>query len=428
MKIAVIGLGYVGLPLARLFATKYSVVGIDINKERIDELNMCIDRTLEVDEELLKQVLKPSNDDKVGLFYTYDLNDIKDSNFYIVTVPTPVDKYNHPDMKPLLMASHDVGKVISVGDIVVYESTVYPTATEEECVPMIENASGLRFNKDFFVGYSPERVNPSDKIHTIENIKKITSGSTPEVATVIDNVYNSVLLNGTFKASSIKVAEAAKIIENTQRDINIAIVNEFAKIFNLMGINTNDVLDAASSKWNFLPFKAGLVGGHCIGVDPYYLAQKALEYGYNPELILAARRINSGMGKYIAGEVIKLMAKNHIRIDNAKILILGITFKENCTDIRNSRVIDIYNELLSYNTHPYVYDNYANPNEVKNEYGIELINELIPEDKNHYYDAIILAVAHDEFLTYDYDELRYLASIIYDVKGVLDKSLNAYTL
>jgi len=423
MKIAIVGLGYVGLPLARLFATKYSVVGIDINKERVDELNMCIDRTLEVDEELLKQVLKPSNDDKVGLYCTNDLNDVKDSNFYIVTVPTPVDKYNHPDMKPLLMASHDVGKVISIGDIVVYESTVYPTATEEECIPMIELSSGLKYNKDFFAGYSPERVNPSDKVHTIDKIKKITSGSTPEVATLIDNVYNSVLLNGTFKATSIKVAEAAKIIENTQRDINIATINEFAKIFNLMDINTNDVLEAAGSKWNFLPFKAGLVGGHCIGVDPYYLAQKALEYGYNPELILAARRINSGMGKYIATEVIKLMAKNHIRIDNAKILILGITFKENCTDIRNSRVIDIYNELLSYNTHVDVYDNYANPNEVKNEYGIELINK---NDK--IYDAIILAVAHDEFLTYNYDHLTLPSSIIYDVKGVLSKSLNTYTL
>ena len=423
MKIAIIGLGYVGLPLARLFATKYSVVGIDINKERIDELNSGIDKTREVDTDLLKQVLKPSNDDNVGLYCTNDLNDIKDSNFYIVTVPTPVDKYNHPDMKPLLMASHDVGKVISVGDIVVYESTVYPTATEEECVPMIENASGLKYNKDFFVGYSPERVNPSDKVHTIDKIKKVTSGSTPEVATVIDNVYNSVLLNGTFKASSIKVAEAAKIIENTQRDINIAIINEFAKIFNLMNINTNDVLEAANSKWNFLSFKAGLVGGHCIGVDPYYLAQKAMEYGYNPELILAARRINSSMGKYIAGEVIKLMAKNHIRIDNAKILILGITFKENCTDIRNSRVIDIYKELISYNTNVDVYDPLANPIDVKNEYGVEMIRFLINK-----YDAIILAVAHDEFLTYDYGNFIMPISFIYDVKGVLVNDINIYTL
>lgn len=424
MKIAIIGLGYVGLPLARLFATKYSVVGIDINKERVDELNMCIDRTLEVDEGLLKQVLKPSNNDNVGLYCTNDLNDTKDSNFYIVTVPTPVDKYNHPDMRPLLMASHDVGKVISVGDIVVYESTVYPCATEDECVPVIENASKLKFNKDFFVGYSPERVNPSDKVHTIDKIKKVTSGSTPEVATVIDNVYNSVLLNGTFKASSIKVAEAAKIIENTQRDINIATINEFAKIFNAMGINTNDVLEAAGSKWNFLPFKAGLVGGHCIGVDPYYLAQKALEYGYNPELILAARKINSGMGKYIATEVIKLMAKNHIRVDNANILILGITFKENCTDIRNSRVIDIYNELLTYNTNVDVYDNYANPVEVKNEYGIELINYL----GEKLYSVVILAVAHDEFLTYNYDHLTLPSSIIYDVKGILINDYNIYKL
>jgi UDP-N-acetyl-D-galactosamine dehydrogenase len=423
MKIAVIGLGYVGLPLARLFATKYSVVGVDINKERIDELNSGIDRTLEVDENLLKQVLKPSNNDNVGLYCSDSLYDIEDCNFYIITVPTPVDKHNCPDMRPLLMASHSVGQVISKGDIVVYESTVYPTATEEECVPMLERVSGLKYNQDFFVGYSPERVNPSDKIHTIDKIKKITSGSTPEVATVIDNVYNSVLLNGTFKASSIKVAEAAKIIENTQRDINIAIVNEFAMIFHLMDINTNDVLEAAGSKWNFLPFKAGLVGGHCIGVDPYYLAQKAMDYGYNPELILTARRINSNMGKYIAGEVIKVMAKNHIRIDNAKILILGITFKENCTDIRNTRVVDIYHELLSYNTHVDIYDPWANKDEVKKEYGIDLI---IKNEK--YYDAIILAVAHNQFKTYEYNYLKLPNSIIYDVKGVVDKKYNPYTL
>jgi len=409
-KIAVIGLGYVGLPLARLFSTKYKTIGYDINEERVRELMDGVDSTLEVDENLLKNALK------AGLYCTTKLEDIKNCNIYIVTVPTPVDKNKRPDLSPLIKASETVGKVISIGDIVIYESTVYPGATEEDCVPMIERVSGLKYNKDFFAGYSPERINPGDKEHTVEKIKKVTSGSTPETAKIVDILYKSVIKGGTHLASSIKVAEAAKVIENSQRDINIAFVNELAKIFNLMGIDTNEVLEAAGSKWNFLPFKPGLVGGHCIGVDPYYLAQKAQEYGYNPEIILAGRRMNDEMGKYVAQQVIKLMIKKGHNIKGAQALMLGITFKENCPDIRNTRAIDIYKELEDYGVVVTVYDPWANPKEVKNEYGIETIN-ILPQEEG--YQAIILAVAHNEFLELNLDLHKKSNTVIYDVKGIV---------
>ena len=427
IKIAVIGLGYVGLPLARLFATKYPVVGFDINQNRINQLKQGYDQTLEVDNETLKAVLADKIEtlhlnsdqptDAKGLFLTSNLEETRLCNFYIITVPTPVDKNNQPDLKPLIKASETVGKVISTGDIVVYESTVYPGATEEDCIPVIERVSGLKYNIDFFAGYSPERINPGDKEHTVELIKKITSGSTPEVAVIVDSVYRSVIIGGTHKASSIRVAEAAKVIENAQRDVNIAFVNELAKIFNLMKIDTIEVLEAAGTKWNFLPFKPGLVGGHCIGVDPYYLAQKAQKIGYHPEIILAGRRMNDGMGKYIAGEVVKQMINNELPVKNAKVLMLGITFKENCPDIRNTKAIDIYNELNSYGLQIDVYDPWANPSDVLSEYGLSILSEY-PE--NNGYAAIVLAVSHNKFkdinLQYHYD----VGCIIYDVKGMLN--------
>jgi len=414
IKIAVIGLGYVGLPLARLFSTKYKTIGFDINKARVAELMEGYDSTLEIESDLLNKAFAK------GFVCSTNIEDIKDCNFYIVTVPTPVDRNNRPDLTPLLKASETIGKVISKGDIVVYESTVYPGATEEDCIPVVERVSGLHFNVDFFAGYSPERINPGDKEHTVEKIKKVTSGSTPEAAEIIDAVYRSVITAGTHLAPTIKVAEAAKVIENSQRDINIAFVNELAKIFNLMKIDTNAVLEAAGTKWNFLPFKPGLVGGHCIGVDPFYLAQKAQEYGYHPEIILAGRRLNDSMGKYVAIEVVKLMIKKGIQIKGAKVLMLGITFKENCPDIRNTKAIDIYHELLEYDIDVEVYDPWAKPEEVQHEYDIKTINEY-PE--GHGYNAIILAVAHNEFMVINFKQLKEQGCIIYDVKGMVQENI-----
>lgn len=415
MKIAVIGLGYVGLPLARLFATKYDVVGFDINTSRVKELNQGNDFTLEVSESLLKSVLKKSNDTNSGLYCTTSLDDIKDCTIYVVTVPTPVDKHNKPDLTPLYKSSETVGKVLKKGDIVIYESTVYPGVTEEECVPVLEKISGLNFNQDFFAGYSPERINPGDKEHTVEKILKVTSGSTPEIGKKVDDLYKSVITAGTHLAPTIKVAEAAKVIENSQRDINIAFVNELSKIFNTLGIDTQDVLAAAGTKWNFLPFKPGLVGGHCIGVDPYYLAQKAQEMGYHPEIILAGRRLNDSMGEYVASQVIKLMIKKGIAINGAEILMLGIAFKENCPDVRNTKIVDVISSLKDYGVNVTIYDPWANKEEVIHEYGLEITTQK-PVSK---FDAIVLGVAHNEFLELDLSSLRKEKSILYDVKGVL---------
>ena len=423
IRIAVIGLGYVGLPLARLFATKFPVVGFDLNKQRVNEINQGIDKTLEVDQKILQTALVTRNpviSGEIGLYCSYSSEEIEDCNFYIVTVPTPVDKNNRPDLTPLLKASETVGRVISKGDIIVYESTVYPGATEDDCLPVVEKISKLKFNVDFYAGYSPERINPGDKEHTVEKILKVTSGSTPEAAEIIDATYRSVIQAGTYKAASIKVAEAAKVIENSQRDINIAFVNELAKIFNAMKIDTHDVLAAAGTKWNFLPFKPGLVGGHCIGVDPYYLAQKAQEAGYHPEIILAGRRLNDSMGKYIASEVVKLMIKREIAVKNSKILMLGITFKENCPDIRNTKATDIYYELISYGIEVDVYDPWASIDEVQDEYGITIIREL-NEFQN--YGAVILAVAHDKFMEIDLQAFKDKGAILYDVKGILAREL-----
>jgi UDP-N-acetyl-D-galactosamine dehydrogenase len=414
VRIAVIGLGYVGLPLARLFSTKYQTVGYDINQKRVAAIMAGNDETLEVSNKLLTEALQ------AGFVCTSELEKIRDCNFYIVTVPTPVDKNNHPDLTPLVKASEAVGKVISKGDIVVYESTVYPGATEEDCIPIVECVSGLKFNEDFFAGYSPERINPGDKEHTVEKIKKVTSGSTPEIGKRVDDIYRSVITAGTHLAPCIKVAEAAKVIENSQRDINIAFVNELAKILKLMKIDTHDVLEAAGTKWNFMPFKPGLVGGHCIGVDPFYLAQKAQEYGYHPEIILAGRRINDSMGKYVANEVVKLMIKNGIPVKGAKVLLLGITFKENCPDIRNTKVIDIYSELLEYNIEIDVYDPWANPEEVFHEYNIKTLTTY-PEING--YSAIILAVSHNKFSEINLQEHKEKGTIIYDVKGILDNEI-----
>src|SRR5690606_28785492 len=391
-KIAIIGLGYVGLPLARLFATKFPVIGFDINETRVKELKSGNDHTLEVEDDILQAVLCDNPSMDTGLFCTNAIEDIADCNFYIVTVPTPVDSTNRPILTPLYKASETVGKVLKKGDIVVYESTVYPGVTEDECIPVLERVSGLKFNQDFYAGYSPERINPGDKEHTVEKILKVTSGSTPEIGKKVNDLYASVITAGTHLAPSIKVAEAAKVIENSQRDINIAFVNELSKIFNLLGIDTHEVLEAAGTKWNFLPFKPGLVGGHCIGVDPYYLARKAQEAGYHPEIILAGRRLNDNMGKYVAGEIVKLMVRKDIKINGANALMLGITFKENCPDIRNTRAIDVYKELASYNLNVDIYDPWASNAEVKHEYGIEVFNEL-PLKK---YNAIILTVSHDE--------------------------------
>ncbi|PHR69118.1 MAG: UDP-N-acetyl-D-galactosamine dehydrogenase [Lutibacter sp.] len=416
IKIAIIGLGYVGLPLARLFATKYSVVGFDINNNRVSELNKGIDATLEVDKDTLQKVLVDANSNSnKGLYCTTNIEDIKDCNYYIITVPTPVDENNKPDLTPLIKASETVAKGLKKGDIVVYESTVYPGATEEVCIPVLEERSGMVFNKDFFAGYSPERINPGDKEHTVEKILKVTSGSTKEIGKKVDDLYASVITAGTHLAPTIKVAEAAKVIENSQRDINIAFVNELAKIFNLLDINTQDVLEAAGTKWNFLPFKPGLVGGHCIGVDPYYLAQKAQEVGYHPEIILAGRRMNDSMGKYIATEVIKLLINRDIRVKNAKILVLGITFKENCPDVRNTKAVDVIHHLKDFGTAVSIFDPWANPTEVIHEYKLETLSEM-PNEK---YDAIVLAVAHNEFLKIDLNNYLNDNGVIYDVKGIL---------
>lgn len=415
IKIAVIGLGYVGLPLARLFATRYPVVGFDINKKRIQELRRGLDTTLEVEDQDLQAVLTQSPSAEQGLFCSDDLADIADCNYYIITVPTPVDKNNRPDLSPLFKSSESVGKVLKKGDIVIYESTVYPGVTEEECVPVLERTSGLRYNEDFFAGYSPERINPGDKEHTVDKILKVTSGSTIEIGKKVDELYATVITAGTHLAPCIKVAEAAKVIENSQRDINIAFVNELAKIFTMMKIDTQDVLAAAGTKWNFLQFKPGLVGGHCIGVDPYYLAQKAQEIGYHPEIILAGRRMNDSMGQYVSSEVIKLMLQHDIKVKGSRVLVLGITFKENCPDVRNTKVVDVVRNLEEYGTEITIYDPLASPDEVEQEYGMKTINS-VPDQK---YDAIVLAVAHREFLEMDLAQLKKEEAVVYDVKGVL---------
>lgn len=449
-KIAIIGLGYVGLPLARLFATKYPVVGYDINQKRIDELQNGHDSTLEVEDVDLQAVLLNRNPfpfhspplegpgEDNGLFCTNHLIDIQDANIYIITVPTPVDKHHRPDLTPLYKSSQAVGSILKKGDIVIYESTVYPGVTEEECVPVLERESGLIFNKDFFVGYSPERINPGDKEHTVEKILKVTAGSTPEIGQKVDALYKSVITAGTHLAPSIKVAEAAKVIENSQRDINIAFVNELAKIFNLLDIDTHDVLEAAGTKWNFLPFKPGLVGGHCIGVDPYYLAQKAQEHGYHPEIILAGRRLNDSMGDYVAAQVVKTMIKKEISIKGAELLMLGITFKENCPDVRNTKIVDVVHALQDYGIKVTIYDPLANPGEVMHEYGLECQIELGNESEQNQnegsphhpitpspqqqYDAIVLGVAHKQFLNLDLHPLKKEVAVVYDVKGVLEQA------
>ena len=414
IKICVIGLGYVGLPLARLFSTKYKTVGFDMNQKRCEALMGGHDATLEVSDELLQDAI-----DNHGFRCTSNLEEVKDCNFYVVAVPTPVDSDNRPDLRPLWGASETVGKVIGKGDIVVYESTVYPGVTEEECLPVVERVSGLKFNEDFFAGYSPERINPGDKEHTVEKIKKVTSGSTPEIADIVDGVYNSVLINGTHKAPSMKVAEASKIIENSQRDVNIAFMNELAKIFNAMGIDTNDVIEAASTKWNFIKLKPGLVGGHCISVDPYYLIQKAQVYGVLPRIMSSARRLNDGMGAYVANQTIKKKKKKGVMVKDAKILILGITFKENCPDLRNSKIVDIYTTLEEYTSNISVYDPWADSAVVKHEYGIDVTNTL-PAEK---FDAVILGVAHKQFLELDVRSLVRDGGVIYDVKGLLPRAL-----
>lgn len=412
IRICVIGLGYVGLPLARLFSTKFPTIGFDMNQSRVDALMSGHDATLEVDDALLQEAIS-----KYGFVCTTDLEQIRDCNFYVVAVPTPVDRNNHPDLTPLLGASHTVGQVISRGDVVVYESTVYPGVTEEECLPQVERVSGLKFNEDFFAGYSPERINPGDKEHTVEKIRKVTSGSTPEIAQLVDSVYNAVLINGTHLAPSIRVAEASKIIENSQRDVNIAFMNELAKIFNAMGIDTNDVLEAAASKWNFIRLKPGLVGGHCISVDPYYLIQKAQVYGVLPRLMTNARRLNDGMGDYVANQVIRCMNLRGVMVKDAKFLLLGITFKENCPDIRNTKVVDIYHTLSQYSSDITVYDPWANPESVQRAYGIQIQNHL-PQQQ---FDAVILCVAHSQFLQLDVRSLVRGNGVVYDVKGVLDR-------
>ncbi|WP_297333582.1 nucleotide sugar dehydrogenase [Flavobacterium sp.] len=415
MKIAVIGLGYVGLPLARLFATQYPVVGFDINQSRVKELNSGVDSTLEVENELLQSVLVSAPGNGKGLYCSTNLDDIKDCDYYVVTVPTPVDKNNRPDLTPLYKSSETVGKVLKKGDIVIYESTVYPGVTEEECVPVLERVSGLKFNEDFFAGYSPERINPGDKEHTVEKILKVTAGSTPEVGKKVDDLYKSVIKAGTHLAPTIKVAEAAKVIENSQRDINIAFVNELSKIFNCMNIDTHAVLEAAGTKWNFLPFKPGLVGGHCIGVDPYYLAQKAQEVGYHPEIILAGRRLNDSMGEYVASQVVKLMIKKDVIVNGSDVLMLGITFKENCPDVRNTKIVDVIKSLKDYGIKVTIFDPWASPEEVMHEYGLTTVKEM-PQQK---FDAIVLGVAHKEFTEMDFSAVKKDKSVVYDVKGIL---------
>lgn len=422
MKIGIIGLGYVGLPLAALFAKKYDVVGFDINKKRVTEINAGKDTTLELTDLDLETVLKDgSATKKNGLVCSTSLEELNDCTCYIITVPTPVDDTKRPVFTPLIKASETVGKVLKKGDIVIYESTVYPGATEEICVPQLEKTSGMVFNNDFFVGYSPERINPGDKMHTVEKILKVTAGSTPETAKIVDELYASVITAGTHLAPTIKVAEASKVIENTQRDINIAFMNELAKIFHLLDIDTNDVLAAAGTKWNFLPFKPGLVGGHCIGVDPYYLAQKAQENGYNPDLILAGRRINDGMGEYISLQIIKLMLKHDLQVKGAKVLVLGITFKEDCPDIRNTKVVDMITSLNEYRVQTTIYDPWADPKEVHEEYGLTTTNTK-PEEQ---FDVVILAVAHKEFIEADLSPFKHANTLVYDVKGKLKDGYTA---
>lgn len=440
-RIAVIGLGYVGLPLARLFGTKFPTVGFDINRGRVEELRKGTDSTLEVSDEVLQSVLLSKNPTLLtpstgqstpttGLYCSYDMGDIGDCNVYVVTVPTPVDKHNKPDLTPLYKASETVGKVLKKGDIVVYESTVFPGATEEECIPVLEKVSGLKFNVDFFAGYSPERINPGDKEHTVEKILKVTSGSTPEIGHIVDGIYKQVIVAGTHLAPTIKVAEAAKVIENSQRDINIAFVNELAKIFNILDIDTHAVLEAAGTKWNFLPFKPGLVGGHCIGVDPYYLAQKAQEHGYHPEIILAGRRLNDSMGEYVASQVIKTMIKKGIDVSKAEVLMLGVTFKENCPDVRNTKIVDVITALEDYGVQVTTYDPWANPAEVMHEYGVKSVASLTELTTDHHrtptidhrFDAVVLGVAHKEFLELDITSLQKETSVLYDVKGILKGS------
>lgn len=411
-KIAVIGLGYVGLPLAHAFSSKYDVVGFDIAQWRIDELSKGHDRTLELSDDQVKEAIDN------GMVFTNRIEDIEDCNIYIVTVPTPIDKHKKPDLTPLIKASETIGKVLKKDEIVIYESTVYPGATEEECVPVLERESGLKFNEDFYCGYSPERINPGDKEHTVTKILKVTSGSTPEIGKKVDDLYSSVITAGTHLAPTIKVAEAAKVIENSQRDINIAFVNELSMIFNRLGIDTNAVLEAAGTKWNFLPFRPGLVGGHCIGVDPYYLTYKAQEVGYNPEIILAGRRLNDNMGIYVASQVIKLMIKKGQTIEKSKVLILGLTFKENCPDIRNSRVIDVIRELQEYECDVSVSDYWADKTEVELEYEIQLIDEPNIEE----YDAVVLAVAHDKYKKLDMHKSD--TQVFFDIKSVLDNSVS----
>jgi UDP-N-acetyl-D-galactosamine dehydrogenase len=415
IKIAIVGLGYVGLPLARLFATKYPVVGFDINQNRINELNSGIDSTLEIDESTLKKVLVNSSTDSVGLYCTNSIEEIRDCNYYIITVPTPVDKNNRPDLTPLYKSSETVASVLKKGDIVVYESTVYPGLTEEECIPVLEKHSGLKFNVDFFAGYSPERINPGDKEHTVDKILKITAGSTIETGIKVNDLYKSVITAGTHLAPSIKVAEAAKVIENSQRDINIAFVNELAKIFNILDIDTQAVLEAAGTKWNFLNFKPGLVGGHCIGVDPYYLAQKAQEAGYHPEIILAGRRLNDSMGEYVSSRIVKLMIKKRIPVNHSKLLMLGVTFKENCPDVRNTKIVDVIKSLEDYGIEVTIYDPLASPKEVKHEYGLITTN-VLPIQK---FDTVVLGVAHNQFLDLDLEQFKNPIAVVYDVKGIL---------
>ena len=425
IKVAIIGLGYVGLPLAHLFATRYPVVGFDIKQDRVEALKKGQDITMEVSDGKLKSVLLSHlpEFDETGLYFTSAPSDLQSCNYFIVAVPTPVDSHHSPDLTPLWRASETVGKVISKGDIVVYESTVYPGVTEEECLPVVERVSGLKFNKDFFAGYSPERINPGDKEHTVEKIKKVTSGSTPEIADIVDNVYNSVLVNGTHKAPSIKVAEASKIIENSQRDVNIAFMNELAKIFNAMGIDTNDVIEAASSKWNFIKLKPGLVGGHCISVDPYYLIQKAQVYGVLPRVMFSARRLNDGMGDYVGNQVIKLMNKKGVLVKDSNVLILGFTFKENCPDVRNTKIVDIYHTLEEYTKNITVYDPWANADKVEHEYGVQLTSSSLESLKGKF-NAVILAVAHKEFVSLDIRSfLKNENGVVYDVKGILDREM-----
>ncbi len=416
-KIAVVGLGYVGLPLAVEFGKKFPTIGFDINEKRVQELNAGYDRTLEIEDEDLKRVLQTSTND-IGISFVTNLDGIRDCQIYIVTVPTPIDDNKVPDLTPLKKASESIGKVLKKGDIVIYESTVYPGATEEDCIPVLESVSGLTFNKDFYAGYSPERINPGDKVHTVTKIKKVTSGSTPEIAEEVDQLYKSIITAGTHKATSIKVAEASKVIENAQRDLNISFVNELALIFDRMGIDTNEVIEAAGTKWNFLKYRPGLVGGHCIGVDPYYLAYKAESLGYYPEVIRSGRRVNDNMGRFVASKVIKLMIKKNIPVVKARILVLGVTFKENCPDVRNTKVVDVIREFFEYHCKVTVLDPWADPEEVKAEYGIDIINKLEEAESNHF-DAIVLAVAHNEFLTMDLMSLRNGNGVIYDIKGVL---------